>query len=186
MADDLWPYRFKNKQKLQSGTKRTSLLKSKNRTPAKKTWSSNWQKSCIWLRAGLKYFKAMFCFDWRTRPRRQFFSPETKKVASNYKLAEDRATFNQQPNNQKRKSLKCLFWNFWHDLNFFLDRSRGGTSPNFLSPSWARSFKVKPGRASSFSTFNRLGHLSLKIHNVEFDIYVLLGEMIRQNLMLKI
>ena len=119
MADDLWPYRFKNKQKLQRGTKRTSLLKSKNRTPAKKTWSSNWQKSCIWLRAGLKYFKAMFCFDWRTRPRRQFFSPETEKVASNYKLAEDRATFNQQPNKQKRKSLKCLFWNFWHDLKFF-------------------------------------------------------------------
>ena len=36
MADDLWPYRFKNKQKLQKLTKQTSLLKSKNRTPAKK------------------------------------------------------------------------------------------------------------------------------------------------------
>ena len=138
------------------------------------------KKSCIWLRAGLKYFKAMFCFDWR-----RFFSPETKKWLQITKLLKiERLLINNQTT--KRGKVLSVSFETSDTAWIFLDRSRGGTSPNFLSPSWARAFKVKPGRASSFSTFNRLGNLSLKIHSVEFDIYVLIGEMIRQNLMLKI
>ena len=62
MADDLWPYRFKNKQKLQSGTKRTSLLKSKNRTPAKKNLELQLTKKLHLIESRSKIFQGHVLF----------------------------------------------------------------------------------------------------------------------------